>query len=82
MAVKVCPVDHQHGKKATCYVSHRCRCAGCRAAEAERAAKKWVSVECARCGVARKLRGDTSGGRSLCKDCRYVLTEEEAQAWR
>lgn len=41
----VCPPDHPHAKRSTCYRGHRCRCVPCRGREklrkrAERAAKR------------------------------------------
>ena len=32
--VHVCPPDHAHGQKRTCYTDHRCRCGDCRAGTA------------------------------------------------
>lgn len=29
MITTVCPPDHRHGDVATCYTTHKCRCAGC-----------------------------------------------------
>lgn len=34
-APKVCPPDHKHGAKTTCYANHRCRCDDCKAAWAD-----------------------------------------------
>jgi hypothetical protein len=31
-----CPPDHKHEATATCYVTHKCRCAACRTANTER----------------------------------------------
>lgn len=30
MSTHICPPDHKHGVTGTCYVAHKCRCAGCR----------------------------------------------------
>lgn len=32
----ICPTDHRHGRTGTCYVVHKCRCAGCREGNAAR----------------------------------------------
>lgn len=42
----ICPPDHKHGATSTCYRNHGCRCAACKATNAEvwrawRAGESW-----------------------------------------
>lgn len=38
----ICPPDHQHGAKSTCYHYHLCRCLPCRLANAARSAESYA----------------------------------------
>lgn len=67
MAVVICPPEHDHDKKTTCYRWHKCRCKPCRARrsrasrEAEPSRKRAVilnggEVNVSATGTLRRLR--------------------------
>lgn len=63
----ICPPDHTHGDKSTCYHSHRCRCRPCRDALAarERARRREQAY-----GTYKRARVSTEPSRNHLNDLR------------
>lgn len=42
--------------------------------------RRMLSVPCKRCGIIRRMQAGESP-RPLCRDCKFVLSKEDAAAW-
>lgn len=76
----ICPPNHSHGSRTTCYAKHKCRCTGCQEGYWARR-DVWPSQNkpaglprvCDWCGRSFPARGGGAMASKFCSDCVFVV---------